>query len=99
MRSLLSALALSLLALMVDVGAASSQQPGRVYRIGWLWTGERGLVLPFEQFTGSAGALREALRESGYVVGKNLVVDVRDAQGDVSQLPALAEALSAETEW
>ena len=80
---------------MVDIGAASAQQPGRVYRIGWLWTGARGLVQPFEQFTGSAGALREALRDSGYVVGKNLVVEVRDAQGDVSRLPALAEALVA----
>jgi len=28
-------------------------------------------------------------------VGKNLVVDVRDAQGDASRLPALAEALVA----
>ena len=38
MRSLLSALAWTLLALMVDVGAATSQQPGRIYRIGFLWS-------------------------------------------------------------
>src|SRR5580704_6616586 len=96
MRSLLSALALSLLALMVDVGAASSQQPGRVYRIGWLRAGEQGVApVPFEEFTGPAGIFRDTLRDSGYVVGKNLVVDVREAQGDVSRLPALAEALVA----
>ena len=53
------------------------------------------MVLPFEQFTGTMGAFRDALRDHGYVVGKNLVVDVRDAQGDASRLPALAEALVA----
>jgi putative ABC transport system substrate-binding protein len=94
MRPLLSAIAWTLVALMVDIGAASAQQPGRVYRIGWLWVGEPDLV-PYERFKGSGGAFRDALRESGYVVGKNLVVDVRDAQGDVSRLPALAEALVA----
>ena len=53
MRSLLSAIAWTLLALMVDVGAASAQQPGRVYRIGWLWIGEPGLVpAPYERWTG-----------------------------------------------
>ena len=96
MRSLLSALAWTLLALMIDVDAASAQQSGRVYRIGWLWVGRQGLVRePIEKWTGPDGAFRDALRDSGYVVGKNLVVDVRDAQGDVSRLPALAEALVA----
>ena len=54
MRSLLSALALSLLALMVDVGAASSQQPGRVYKIGWLRAGEQG-VAPVRHLKNSPG--------------------------------------------
>lgn len=96
MRSLISALAWTLLALMVDVGAASSQQPGRIYRIGWLWAGQPGVApVPFEEFTGNFGTFRDTLRDRGYVVGKNLVVDVRNAQGDVSRLPALAEALVA----
>ena len=38
---------------------------------------------------------REGLRDSGYVEGKNLVVDLRDAQGDVSRLPVLVDALIA----
>lgn len=96
MRSLLSALALTILCLAVDTCAASAQEPGRVYRIGWLWIGLRNSHVTYEQFVGgAAGTFRDALRDSGYIVGKNLVVDLRDAQGDASRLPALAEALVA----
>jgi putative ABC transport system substrate-binding protein len=91
MRSLLSALAWTLLALMADVGAASAQQPGRVYRIGVLGAPPG----PIEEWTWIFGVFRDALRDSGYVVGKNLVVDARSTQGDISRLPALAEALVA----
>jgi putative ABC transport system substrate-binding protein len=96
MRPLLTAIAGTLLALMVDVGAASAQQSGRIYRIGWLWVGRQAVVSePIEKWTGMDGAFRDTLRDSGYVLGKNLVADVRDAQGDISRLPALAEALVA----
>ena len=44
MRSLLSAFALTLVALIINAGATSSQQPGRVYRIALLWVGEQGVV-------------------------------------------------------
>ena len=85
-----------LVALMVDVSAAAAQQPGRVYRIGWLWAGVPGVApVPYEEFGGPGGSFRDTLRDRGFVVGKNLVVDVREAQGDVSRLPALAEALVA----
>jgi putative ABC transport system substrate-binding protein len=85
-----------LVALMADVSTAASQQPGRVYRIGWLWVGVDGQPdVPFEKFSGNAGTLRDELKDRGYVAGKNLVVDVRSAQGDVSRLPALADALVA----
>src|SRR5262245_26160920 len=96
MRLLLSILGWMILGLTVDVSSASAQQPGRVYKIGWLWTGQTGLVqAPFEKWTGPLGAFRDALADNGFIVGKNLVVDIRDAQGDVSRLPALAEALVA----
>jgi putative ABC transport system substrate-binding protein len=96
MRRLLSAIAWTLLALMVDVGAVASQQPGKVYRIGWLWVGEDGKAdVPIEKWWGNFGTFRDELKDRGYVVGKNLVVDVRSAQGDVSRLPALADALVA----
>jgi len=80
----------------VDVSGAAAQQPGRVYRIGWLWAGEPGVApVSYEKFGGLSGIFRDTLRDRGFVVGKNLVVDVREAQGDVSQLSALAEALVA----
>jgi len=96
MRSLLSACALTLVTLIINAGAAFSQQPGRVYRIALLWVGEQGVVqAPFEEYKGPFGDLRDVLRDKGFVVGKNLVADMRDAEGDVSRLPALAEALVA----
>jgi ABC-type uncharacterized transport system substrate-binding protein len=96
MRSLLSALAWTLLAVMLDISAASAQQPGRVYRIGWLVVGEPGLVeVPIEKATGNLALLRDELRDRGYVVGKNLVVDIRNAHGDVARLSAEAEFLAA----
>jgi len=96
MRTLLSGLMWMLLTLVVDVGAASSQQPGRVYRIALLWIGRQGEVQePLEASKGPFGDLRDVLRDKGFVLGKNLVADMRDAQGDVSRLPALAEALAA----
>ena len=49
---------------------------------------------PIEKWFGNFGIFRDELKVRGYVVGKNLVVDARSAQGDVSRL-ALAEALIA----
>src|SRR3954452_9047244 len=39
-------------------------------------------------------ALREGLRELGYVEGRNIHVEFRTAQGNVDQLPALATQLA-----
>jgi hypothetical protein len=59
---------------MVDVSAAPAQQPGRIYKIAWLHPGSAGGVPPpFEKWTGMGGAFRDALRERGFAVGKNLV--------------------------
>jgi putative ABC transport system substrate-binding protein len=96
MRRLLSAIAWMLLALMVDVCAAAAQQPGRVYKIGYLWIGRAGLESrPFESWTEPNSAIRDALRDNGFVVGKNLVVDVRHAHGEVARLAVEAESLVA----
>jgi putative ABC transport system substrate-binding protein len=96
MKPLLSALAWTLLFLMVDIGTASSQQGGRVYRIGWLWIGRPGLVLPpMETWSGTDAAFPDALRDRGYVLGKNLIVDARHAHGDVARLATEAESLVA----
>jgi len=95
MRSLLSAFAWILLVSMVDIGTAPAQQTDRVYKIGWLWLGRPGLVqVPMEKWTGSPGAaFRDALRDSGYVLGKNFIVDVRHGHGEVARLAAAASSL------
>lgn len=94
MRRLLSAIALIIVALMVDVSTAAAQQPGRVYKIGWLWIGRPDHAQePMEKWRGDSAVVRDGLRDSGYVLGKNLIVHARHAQGDVSRLAAEAEAL------
>src|SRR5262249_33068840 len=94
MKSLLSVLACALFSLIADVGTASAQHPGRTYKIGWLWLGRPGVVLPpVEQWTGWDGGFRDAMRAGGFVVGKNLVIDVRSGNGDTARLAAEAQAL------
>jgi len=67
--------------------AAQAQPAGNVYRIGFLGIPSRGevehLVQPFEQ----------ALRERGWVTGKNLVIEYRWAEGKYDRLPAFAAEL------
>jgi putative ABC transport system substrate-binding protein len=85
-----------IVALMVDVCAASAQQPGRIYKIGWLWIGRPGLVpVPIDKWNNEGAAFRDTLRDGGFVVGKNLVVEERHANGDAARLAAEAEALVA----
>ncbi|MFY9837557.1 MAG: ABC transporter substrate-binding protein [Xanthobacteraceae bacterium] len=66
--------------------AARAQQSGRVQRIGFLFAGTLSLR-PQAQ-----GFWRE-LRELGYIDGQNVVIDVREARGNIEQLPKLASEL------
>jgi putative ABC transport system substrate-binding protein len=64
--------------------AARAQQAGRVYRIGWLSTGSQlHLIKAFE----------EGLRNLGYRVGENVVIEYRFANGEIELQPALAAEL------
>jgi putative ABC transport system substrate-binding protein len=65
---------------------AQAQQTGKVYRIGYLSTSGRGVEVREEAF-------RQALRELGYIEGKNLVIEWRFAKGRVSLRPELAAEL------
>jgi putative tryptophan/tyrosine transport system substrate-binding protein len=65
---------------------AAAQQNGRVQRIGFLFAGTLSLRPQVQGFW-------HALRELGYVDGQNVVVDVREARGNIEQLPKLAAEL------
>ena len=62
--------------------ASRAQLSGKIYRIGWLVTGPR----PFPQ------PRLDALRELGWVEGRNLQIEPRNAASD-AELPALAAEL------
>jgi putative ABC transport system substrate-binding protein len=68
--------------------AAETQQAARVARIGFLslnMTPNRHLHEAF----------RQGLRDLGYVDGRNVVIEIRDADGKPERLPALAAELVA----
>src|SRR5262245_47515119 len=65
--------------------AAEAQQAGKVYRLGYISSN------PPETFR--IDVFRQALRNLGWVEGRNLVIDYRSADGKIDRLPALAEEL------
>jgi putative ABC transport system substrate-binding protein len=64
--------------------AAEAQQQGTVHRIGFLsYFGCAKALAP-------DGAFRQTLRSLGYIEGQNIVIECRDAPGQVDRLPDLA---------
>ena len=76
------------LALCIFTAALASavQQPAKVPRIGFLWSGSPGFSLNIEGF-------QRGLRELGYVEGQNIVVEYRYAEGKAERFPELAAEL------
>ncbi|HEX2116935.1 MAG TPA: ABC transporter substrate-binding protein [Alphaproteobacteria bacterium] len=62
-------------------------QPSAIPVIGFLNSGSP------EAFSAYVAALREGLRETGYVEGRNVVIDFRWARGRYEMLPAMAREL------
>ena len=83
-RTFVSGLTLGLLA---APRVAKAQPTGKMYRIGFLVTATR------EETGHLIGALSEGLRELGYVDGRNVVFELRFAEGRQDRLPALAAEL------
>ena len=80
---------LALVALAAAVGSRVSlaQQPGKVWRVGFLSIGAASLSSP------NTNAFLQGMRELGYVEGRNLVVEWRFADGKFERLPGLAADL------
>ena len=67
--------------------SADAQQPGKVYRIGYLSASNPSAA------SRSVEAFREGLRELGYVEGRNIAIEFRWAEGKMERLPELAGEL------
>ena len=68
--------------------AAEAQQAAKIARIGYLSNNLAGNPPAREAFL-------QGLRDLGYVEGRNLVIEYRDAEGNAERLPALAAELVA----
>jgi len=79
---------LALFALGAAPLAAEAQRAAKIARIGYLSPG-----LAFNRHL--RDAFLQGLRELGYVEGRNLAIEYRDAEGKLERIPALAAELVA----
>jgi putative ABC transport system substrate-binding protein len=79
---------LALLALGAAPLAAEAQQVAKIPRIGFL-------AVDLANNPRAVEAFRQGLRDLGYVEGRNVVIEYRDAEGTFERLPALAAELVA----
>src|SRR3989441_936324 len=75
-------------ALLAAPLAAEAQQAAKAARLGYL-AADRAANPHLQE------AFRQGLRELGYVEGRNLVIEYRDAEGKLERFPALAAELVA----
>jgi ABC-type uncharacterized transport system substrate-binding protein len=72
---------------LLSINLAQAQQPGKVPRIGLL------MSLSTAQTAAFIDAFRQALRDLGYVVGENIVLEIRGGEAKPERLSALADEL------
>jgi putative tryptophan/tyrosine transport system substrate-binding protein len=80
---------LGLIALSAAPLVCHAQQPGKIWRVGFLAPRRR----PDSIDSDFIGAFPRGMRELGYVEGKNLVIEWRVADGQFERLPDLAAEL------
>ena len=71
--------------------AANAQQPDRIRRIGLL----QGLAAGDQDWQRRLSAFRQGLAQLGWVEGRNIILDIRYADGNPERLPPLAADLVA----
>jgi putative ABC transport system substrate-binding protein len=69
--------------------ACFAQQPGKVWRVGFLSARSRPVSLDSDEY----GGFPQGMRELGYVEGKNLLIEWRYAEGKYERLPELLAEL------
>jgi putative tryptophan/tyrosine transport system substrate-binding protein len=84
-------IALATSGLLAPLQRAGAQSAERVYRVGVL----RDTARPAPGRPLAGTFLPKALGELGYVEGRNLILELRWADGDFARLPALAQELVA----
>jgi len=86
-RRLLALIALGALPVVPSFG----QQPGKVWRVGFLAARSRSTPSNPDH---AYDAFLQAMRDLGYVEGKNVIIEWRFANGRYERLPALAAELA-----
>ena len=86
MKKVVSSLTVIVLVLSL-VFSVDAQQPGKVWRIGYLTT------LPTALDSSRREAIRQALRAFGYIEGQNILFEYRSAEGNLDLIPGLAAEL------
>ena len=70
--------------LLASFNLADAQQPTKIPRIGYIsGTGNETNQGPYVE------ALRQGLRELGYIEGKNFTIEYRGAEGKTDRIPSL----------
>ena len=88
LRSALPGLGLGLaVAAMTGSGAASAQSAARIFRVGYI------VVATPEEQAHLTKAFEDAMRDLGYVDGRDVAYERRFAHGDTGRLPDLAAEL------
>jgi putative tryptophan/tyrosine transport system substrate-binding protein len=83
-----SVLCLALSGLLLAVSfQADAQQPQKIPRIGYLAAGTTSSQAD------QVEVFRQGLRELRYIEGKNIIIEIRYAEGKLDRLPALAAEL------
>jgi len=87
LRKVIGIISILTLCLLVVPLAAEAQQTAKVYRIGFFGPSAASA------YASEIAALRQGLRDLGYVEGQNIVIEYRWADGKVDRLPDLAAEL------
>ena len=74
---------------LVGAGAVHAQMPNKVWRVGFLSPRH----LDFVDADSIYGPFTQGMRELGYIVGKNLLIEWRSSEGKAERLPQLAAEL------